>query len=111
LFARPLHPYTKGLMAAITSIPRKGELLETIPGMAPNPADLPPACRFAPRCQARLDYGLEICQLHAPALKPAGEDRLVRCWLYHGHGSHRPPMSESLSGSAGEGAQSAVSRA
>ncbi|HEY70089.1 MAG TPA: ABC transporter ATP-binding protein [Anaerolineae bacterium] len=111
LFSTPLHPYTVGLMAAITSMPRKGEHLETIPGTAPNPADLPPACRFAPRCQARLDYGLEICQLHAPALRPVVDDRLVRCWLYHGHGRHRPPLSEPQSGSIGAGVQGAVSQA
>ncbi len=110
LFAAPLHPYTKGLMAAITSMPRMGEPLETIPGMAPNPADLPSACRFAPRCQARLDFGLEICQLHAPTLKAVGDDRLVRCWLYHGQGSFRPPMGEPQSDSLDEGVGGAVSQ-
>ena len=57
LFARPLHPYTHGLMA---SIPRldlmRGEddvrkqRLQEIPGIVPALTDLPPGCAFAPRC-------------------------------------------------------------
>ena len=57
LFARPLHPYTHGLMA---SIPRldlmRGEgdvrkrRLEEIPGIVPALTNLPPGCPFAPRC-------------------------------------------------------------
>jgi peptide/nickel transport system ATP-binding protein len=94
LFVSPLHPYTKGLMTAIASIPRKGEHLDTIPGLAPNPADLPPACRFAPRCMARLEYDLEICQREEPEMRPISDDHLVRCWLYHGHGDHKPPIQD-----------------
>src|SRR5487761_1889929 len=53
LFARPLHPYTQGL---IRSIPRLGgsqggkARLEAIPGIVPDLANPPPGCRFAPRC-------------------------------------------------------------
>jgi peptide/nickel transport system ATP-binding protein len=48
LFARPLHPYTRGLM---NSIPRGAAArLQEIPGMVPALSDLPPGCAFAPRC-------------------------------------------------------------
>jgi peptide/nickel transport system ATP-binding protein len=48
LFARPLHPYTRGLM---DSIPRRAAVrLQEIPGMVPALSNLPPGCAFAPRC-------------------------------------------------------------
>ena len=48
LFARPLHPYTRGLM---NSIPRRAATrLQEIPGMVPALSNLPPGCAFAPRC-------------------------------------------------------------
>jgi peptide/nickel transport system ATP-binding protein len=48
LFARPLHPYTRGLM---NSIPRRAAArLQEIPGMVPALSNLPPGCAFAPRC-------------------------------------------------------------
>jgi peptide/nickel transport system ATP-binding protein len=48
LFARPLHPYTRGLM---NSIPRGAAArLQEIPGMVPALSNLPPGCAFAPRC-------------------------------------------------------------
>jgi peptide/nickel transport system ATP-binding protein len=47
LFARPLHPYTRGLMK---SIPRGAARLQEIPGMVPALSNLPPGCAFAPRC-------------------------------------------------------------
>jgi peptide/nickel transport system ATP-binding protein len=47
LFARPLHPYTRGLM---NSIPRGAARLQEIPGIVPALSNLPPGCAFAPRC-------------------------------------------------------------
>jgi oligopeptide/dipeptide ABC transporter ATP-binding protein len=56
LFANPLHPYTQGLMGSIPVLGKIKERLDVIPGSVPNLVDLPPGCRFAPRCQSRLDY-------------------------------------------------------
>jgi oligopeptide/dipeptide ABC transporter ATP-binding protein len=51
LFERPLHPYTRGLLAARPSLDgRRDAPLQTISGMVPALSDLPPGCRFAPRC-------------------------------------------------------------
>jgi peptide/nickel transport system ATP-binding protein len=76
LFAEPLHPYTRGLMA---SIPRPGESrrarLRTIPGSVPRLSDLPSGCTFAPRCDIRIDQ----CNAE-PELVEVRPGHLVRCW-------------------------------
>ena len=65
LFARPLHPYTAGLLRSVPRLDRpRGRKLETIDGMPPNLLDPPVGCRFAPRCPARLD----ACVVKAPPL-------------------------------------------
>ena len=85
LFAEPLHPYTKGLLA---SIPRPGyhkqdtggslQLLPVIKGNLPHPGDEPPGCCFAGRCS----YVMEKCRLQEPPLYLPEEGRNVRCYLY-----------------------------
>ena len=82
LFREPKHPYTQGL---IGSVPVLGEVkgeLDTIPGNVPNLVDLPPGCRFAPRCRARVENGLDICTRERPQLKEVAPGHKVRCWLY-----------------------------
>ena len=68
LFETPAHPYTRGLLDSIPSIDDERERLRTIPGMLPNPAALPPGCRFAPRCFWRIP----ACAATTPPLDPAG---------------------------------------
>ena len=50
LFDHPVHPYTRGLLASVTSLRRGGEVLETIPGVVPNLLHLPEGCSFSLRC-------------------------------------------------------------
>jgi oligopeptide/dipeptide ABC transporter ATP-binding protein len=69
LFGQPVHPYTRGLLAAIPTISRPRADLPAIPGQVPNPADPPPGCRFHPRCERRL----EECRQEAPALAADGD--------------------------------------
>lgn len=97
LFEDPRHPYTKGL---IGSMPVLGDIrddLETIPGVVPTLIDVGVGCRFAARCGARIEYGLEICTTTDPQLLPVAGDRddqVVRCFLHHDeHGNPRelPP--------------------
>lgn len=93
LFEQPLHPYTQGL---ISSIPVLGELkdrLNVIEGVVPNLIDLPEGCRFAPRCQARIEHELSICLEKIPDLESAQPDHIVRCWLYHNHDAHHASIS------------------
>jgi oligopeptide/dipeptide ABC transporter ATP-binding protein len=61
LFDNPLHPYTQGLIGSIPILGKIKERLDVIPGSVPNLIDPPPGCRFAPRCAARVKYGLKIC--------------------------------------------------
>ncbi|MDQ7006595.1 MAG: ABC transporter ATP-binding protein [Acidobacteriota bacterium] len=77
LLARPLHPYTRALLA---SRPRPGHprgRLPTIPGQVPDLAELPPGCAFAPRCS----LAEERCRRAVPPPVDAGEGREVACVL------------------------------
>jgi peptide/nickel transport system permease protein len=70
VFARPLHPYTRALLAAVPD----GEAEpEGIPGVVPRPDAWPAGCRFAPRCP----HAAAAC-MTPPRLEPAGQ-RDVRC--------------------------------
>jgi peptide/nickel transport system ATP-binding protein len=81
LFARPLHPYTQGL---IRSIPRidtaagKKLRLEAIAGTVPSLIDPPPGCRFAPRCKSAMP----ACTMAMPELRAVGAGHKVACILY-----------------------------
>lgn len=93
LFANPLHPYTQGLIASIPILGKIKDRLEVIPGSVPNLVNLPPGCRFAPRCKAREKFGLEICTQVEPQLVNVLPGHSVRCWLYLDHENHRAPLS------------------
>ncbi|MEM0112942.1 MAG: ABC transporter ATP-binding protein [Fervidicoccaceae archaeon] len=78
VFNRPYHPYT---MALIRSIPRlRGpiEKLQYIPGEPPNLINVPPGCKFNPRCQ----YVMDICRKEEPDYIEVEKNHFVRCWLY-----------------------------
>ena len=83
LFRQPMHPYTRGLIA---SIPVPGIIrdeLAVIPGNVPNLIDLPPGCRFAPRCLTRIDQDVVLAMEAHPGLLEVVPGHEVRCWLYH----------------------------
>ncbi len=82
LFKNPLHPYTQGLLASIPILGKVKEILEVIPGSVPNLLNLPPGCRFAPRCRARIENQLLICTEEEPELLPFEPNHFSRCWLY-----------------------------
>jgi oligopeptide/dipeptide ABC transporter ATP-binding protein len=83
LFRKPLHPYTRGLIDSIPVVGETRERLAVIPGNVPNLIDLPPACRFAPRCQTRVTEEVPYSTEVHPELLRASPDHDVRCWLYH----------------------------
>jgi oligopeptide/dipeptide ABC transporter ATP-binding protein len=82
LFANPLHPYTVGLIGSVPVLGQIKDRLHVIPGSVPNLIDLPDGCKFAPRCQARIEHNLEICTREEPPLRLVEARHPVRCWLY-----------------------------
>ena len=98
LYRDPLHPYTRGLIGSIPVVGDVKESLAVIPGNVPNLIDLPPGCRFAPRCSARVEENVVLADVVHPSLLPMGTDHQVRCWLYHdaeGRPLPRPKATES----------------
>ncbi len=92
IYERPLHPYTQGLLASIPSGLDEGPL-PSIPGSPPDPGNLPTGCRYAPRCEARIKYGLKICELKLPSLQLFSSAHSIRCWLYESAPGHESPLS------------------
>ncbi|NLA78593.1 MAG: ABC transporter ATP-binding protein [Erysipelothrix sp.] len=71
------HPYTEGLLASIPSLSsQRGTRLDAIPGAVPHPLDLPPGCKFAPRCK----YATEKCHTQEPELVAVNDQQMVRCF-------------------------------
>jgi peptide/nickel transport system ATP-binding protein len=93
LFERPAHPYTQGLIESIPVLGDVKERLNVIPGAVPNLVDLPVGCKFAPRCPARIAYGLDVCTIEEPQLRPVAQNHTVRCWLYHDSAHHTAPLA------------------
>lgn len=93
LFANPRHPYTQGLIGSIPVLGIIKDKLDTIPGSVPNLVNLPPGCRFAPRCRSRIEHNLTICTDQLPELRPIGPEHMVRCWLYHSTDNHTAPLA------------------
>ncbi len=79
LFARPRHPYTQGLIRSIPRVDKAGikTRLEAIPGTVPSLADLPPGCRFAPRCR----FAMPVCTQATPPLREVAPGHKVACVL------------------------------
>jgi oligopeptide/dipeptide ABC transporter ATP-binding protein len=82
LFARPHHPYTDALIGSTPVLGQADKELTTIRGAVPSLVDLPAGCRFAARCNARIENQLEICTEEEPELKEIAPNHLVRCWLH-----------------------------
>jgi len=78
LFARPLHPYTEALMAAVPQPdPRGNRTRKRVPlkGEIANAANPPAGCAFHPRCP----YAQARCSTEVPALRNVAGGRQVRC--------------------------------
>lgn len=82
LFKNPKHPYTAALIGSTPVLGQAEKELVTIPGTVPNLINLPTGCKFAPRCQARIDNNLEKCTEEEPRLIQIGANHWTRCWLY-----------------------------
>jgi peptide/nickel transport system ATP-binding protein len=79
LFARPRHPYTRGLIRSIPRIDRAGrkERLAAIAGIVPSLLEPAPGCRFAARCE----FAMPVCRDATPPLRRVAADHEVACVL------------------------------
>ena len=76
LFHAPMHPYTRALIASVPRLDRKNERLFSIEGQPPSLRNLPPGCRFYPRCTDRL----EACGKQEPPEVKVSDGHYVSCW-------------------------------
>jgi oligopeptide/dipeptide ABC transporter ATP-binding protein len=75
MLQRPLHPYTKALMASVPKLRGEAKRLTAIPGNVPRIGNFPSGCRFAPRCPIAKPE----CSQTAPELIEVEPQRWVRC--------------------------------
>ena len=78
VFKNTRHPYTKGLFDSLPRINDDREMLNPIPGLMPDPMELPEGCAFAPRCR----YATEKCKQGIPPKTFFGDRHYVTCWGY-----------------------------
>ena len=84
----PRAPYTMGLIESIPTVEKRGGRLSAIKGTVPNPFNMPPACRFEPRCP----YAWDTCRNVQPDLYQVGRsDQRARCHLHTPEGAPRLP--------------------
>ncbi len=79
-YQNPAHPYSIGLIRSVPVIGRRVARLYSIEGQPPTLLNLPPGCRFAPRCEKAMDR----CRNHYPPEFTLTEGHKVACWLYGG---------------------------
>ncbi len=84
IFDHTTHPYTIGLMDSIPSLDQDVERLKPIPGLMPDPTDLPEGCSFSPRCPRACD----ICRKQSPPNTEIAPGHFVRC--------HRPEAGKEV---------------
>ncbi len=80
IFNNPCHPYTRKLLESFPDLQvatESGHTLASIPGAPPRLTEMPPGCRFEPRCHLRL----EKCKTEAPLLREVAPGHFVACHL------------------------------
>lgn len=78
LYTEPLHPYTVGLFNSIPDVDDDEEFLKVIPGLTPDPTNLPSGCPFHPRCT----HAMERCRTERPRWTEARPGHFVACFLH-----------------------------
>jgi peptide/nickel transport system ATP-binding protein len=77
IFKEGKHPYTLGLLGSIPSLTKNVKRLSPIKGLMPDPTDLPPGCKFYPRCK----FAEVACNAGVPPLYEVSKGHWVRCIL------------------------------
>ncbi len=78
IFNNTSHPYTEGLFGSLPNIEDRTAELKPIPGLMPDPTNLPEGCVFHPRCK----YCKEICKSRVPAVTRLSDSHIVACLAY-----------------------------
>ncbi len=78
IFAKPKHPYTRGLLRSVPNITLGDNELYKMEGSPPSLLQPPSGCRFHPRCP----YVMNICKIENPPLQKVSSGDAVACWLY-----------------------------
>jgi peptide/nickel transport system ATP-binding protein len=88
VLTNPQHPYTRALLSVVpVPNPRQRRKREILQGEIPNPINIPPGCRFHPRCPDAIPRCHEI----DPALQPAGKNHKAACILINNQISESTP--------------------
>jgi peptide/nickel transport system ATP-binding protein len=77
IFNNACHPYTIALLNSIPQVGERVNRLNAIPGMVPNPLEIPSGCAFKERCSLKTDR----CD-NAPPKTFLNERHYVRCWMF-----------------------------
>ena len=75
IFKHMSHPYTIGLFESLPDLKSESKRLKLIPGLMPDPTDLPKGCKFAPRCS----HCTEECETMAIPLTEITPGHFCRC--------------------------------
>lgn len=75
LYANPVHPYTIGLFRSVPDIDEDVDELPVIPGLMPDPVNLPSGCAFHPRCS----MAEEACKTSRPEMQEAEPGHFAAC--------------------------------
>ena len=76
IYNHTCHPYTKGLFGSIPDLDSHVKRLSPIPGLMPDPADLPAGCSFCPRCTCAC----ERCESENPQMIEVETGHFVKCF-------------------------------
>ena len=77
IFNHTAHPYTVGLFESLPNMDDRSLRLKPIPGLMPDPTNLPTGCPFAPRCA----HAMDICKTTKPGYTHLGGKHIVACHL------------------------------
>ena len=78
IFKNASHPYTKGLFNSLPSLDEDSKRLQPIPGLMPDPSNLPAGCKFHPRCPECT----ERCKTVNPQAVEISKGHIVKCLLF-----------------------------
>ena len=84
IYNNTCHPYTKGLFGSIPDLDTKVKRLQPIPGLMPDPANLPEGCSFCPRCQCAM----ECCKNQRPQMIEVEPGHFVECFHFSEEGEN-----------------------